>query len=180
MLIVRETSDLNSALQTVVKTHHLKSTPDNAKSLYRPFWLGKAIYTGQRRDRTIINGTVVFIADARVTGWAIIGAYQHRRIENVLDLRKHNVNFKVDEKEPEEGATVLEPLIEKEQLPSRANLLRGRRMLSRAMSMGKIKFDENIEYHLIYRPYWEIEFQRKNGEPDVAMVSRDEILVRGR
>ncbi len=180
MLIVRDTSDLNTALQTVVKIHHLKRVPEKAKSVYRPFWLGKAIYTGQRRDRTKIEGTIVFIADARITGWAIIGAYQHRRIEDVLDLTKHNVNFVVDEKEPEEGADVLEVMIEKEQLPSRAYLLRGRRMLSRAMSMGKIKFDENIEYHLVYRPYWEIEFQRKNGEADTAMISRDEILVRGR
>ena len=178
MLIVHETTDFDSALQTLKKTHRKEIVPTNMKEVYRPFWLGKALYRSQNRSKQPIDGTVVFLADARILNWRIIGAYQHQLIENVLDLREYQVDFVASEQEPVPGADVLEPMLNQMQLSTRTRLMSTRRLLARTLKLGKIEFEDDVEYHLIYRPYWEIEFRNRRGEPDVALISRDNLLVR--
>ena len=177
MLIVHETTDFDSALQSLKKTHRREIVPTSTKEVYRPFWLGKALYHAQNRSKEPIDGTVVFLADARILNWRVIGAYQHQ-IESVLDLREHQVDFVVSEQEPSPETEVYEPMLNQTQLSTRTRLMSTRRLLARTLKLGKIEFEDDVEYHLIYRPYWEIEFQTRRGEPDVALISRDNLLVR--
>lgn len=180
MLIVNATADLDSALQSVMKTHRLKKKPEHVRNLYRPFWLGKALYQAEDRNGQTVAGTVIFLADARILSWSVIGAYQHRDIQDVLDLREHQVNFTVSERSPEDAAEVLEPMLTQSELSTKSRLLAARRLLARALKLGRIVFDDEVEYWLIYRPYWEIEYETRRGETDVALVSQDDILVRRR
>ena len=178
MLIVHETTDFDSALQSLKKTHRREIVPTSIKEVYRPFWLGKALYHAQNRNKQPVDGTVVFLADARILNWRVIGAYQYRLAEGVLDLREHQVDFVVSDQEPHPDAEVFEPMLNQTQLSTRTRLMSTRRLLARTLKLGKIEFEDNVEYHLIYRPYWEIEFQNRRGEPDVALISRDNLLVR--
>ena len=178
MLIVHETTDLDSALQSLMKTHRLKTTPTKIKEVYRPFWLGKALYHAENRSKQPVDGTVVFLADARILNWRVIGAYQYQTIESVLDLREHQVNFVASEQEPAPDAEVYEPMLSQLQLSTRTRLMAARRLLARTLKLGKIEFEDEVEYHLIYRPYWEIEFQTRRGDTDYALISRDNLLVR--
>lgn len=180
MLIVRETTNLDTALQALMKTHHLKTVPTTCKSVYRPFWLGKVCYHAEKKKGVPVDGIVIFLADARILSWTVLGVYQHQNIPDVLDLREHHANFVAEERQPEQPSETLEPLLAKEELPTKSRLLSSRRLLARAMKLGKISFDDTVEYHLIYRPYWEIEFKTRRGETDVALVSRDDLLVRKR
>ena len=152
MLIVHETTDFDSALQALKKTHRKEISPTSVKEVYRPFWLGKALYHAQNRSKQPVDGTVVFLADARILNWRVIGAYQYQTIESVLDLREHQVNFVVSDQEPTPGAEVYEPLLNQSQLSSRTRLMSTRRLLARTLKLGKIEFEEEVEYHLIYRP----------------------------
>lgn len=180
MLIVDQTAELSAALQALMKTHRLKKEPACVRDVYRPFWLGKALYRAESRDRRMVDGTVIFLADARILSWSIIGAYQHQLVEDMLDLREHQVNFTVTEREPEDEAQVLEPLLTQDELSTKSRLLASRRLLARAMKLGRIVFSDDVEYRLIYRPYWEIEYETRRGGTDVALISRDDILVRKR
>ena len=180
MLIVDQTAERNAALQALMKTHRLKKEPSRVRDVYRPFWLGKALYRAETRDRQTGDGTLIFLADARILSWSIIGAYQHRMVSDMLDLRDHQVNFTVRERDPEESAEVLEPLLTQEELSTRSRLLASRRLLARSMKLGRIVFCDDVEYRLIYRPYWEIEYETRRGGTDVALVSRDDVLVRKR
>ena len=180
MLIVRKTAELDSALQSLVKTHHLKAVPTVYKSVYRPFWLGKVYYHAEKRGGIPVCGTVVFLADARILSWTVLGVYQHQDIADVLDLREHHANFVVEDRQPDQPSDILEPMLTQDELSTQSRLLSTRRLLARTMKLGKIFFDDTVEYHLIYRPYWEIEFETRRGELDVALVSRDDILVRKR
>lgn len=180
MLIVNQTAELNTALRALMKTHRLKKEPDRIRDVYRPFWLGKALYQAESRDRQMVNGTVIFLADARILSWSIIGAYRHQMVEDMLDLREHQVNFTVSQREPEDAAEVLEPLLTQEELSTKSRLLASRRLLARTLKLGRIVFNDEVEYRLIYRPYWEIEYETRRGGTDVALISRDDILVRKR
>lgn len=180
MLIIHETVALSSALQSLQKTHHLSDVPCDVKNVYRPFWLGKATYRAENRARCFVAGTIIFLADARVPSWSIVGAYQHQNIKNMLDLREYQVNFVADEHEPDIDAEILEPLLTQTDLPTSSKLLSARRLLARTMKLGKITFDDTVEYHLVYRPYWEVEFETRWGKTDVALISRDNLLVRKR
>ena len=166
MLIVKETTTREDAVRSVVRTHRLKQTPTQVKAVYRPFWLGRTDYQARERDGSPVSGTIVFLADARILHWSIIGVYK-RKIADALDLRDHQVNFVATETRPEEQAEV-------------AKLYSSRRFLARTLKLGKIEFAESIDYQLIHRPYWEIEFQNRRGQEDVALVSRDDILIRKR
>ncbi|WNX84498.1 hypothetical protein RWV98_18285 [Agathobaculum sp. NTUH-O15-33] len=179
MLIVKETTTREDAVRSVVRTHRLKQTPTQVKAVYRPFWLGRTDYQARERDGSPVSGTIVFLADARILHWSIIGVYK-RKIADALDLRDHQVNFVATETRPEEQAEVLEALLSSSELPSRAKLYSSRRFLARTLKLGKIEFAESIDYQLIHRPYWEIEFQNRRGQEDVALVSRDDILIRKR
>jgi hypothetical protein len=178
MLLVREATTPQAAIRTVMKTHRLETAPTEYRSVYRPFFLGKSLYTAEDRNRTPVEGTVISLADARIAQWAILGAYRHRRIEEPLDLRAFQVNFVAEEGEPEPGAEVLEPLMAQENLPTWSKLMLSRRLLARTLKLAKIRFDQQTQYHLVYRPYWEIQFQPRRGDPDVALVSRDDLLIR--
>lgn len=180
MLIVDQTAELSATLQALIKTHRLKKEPDCIRDVYRPFWLGKALYQAESRARQMVNGTVIFLADARILSWSILGVYQHQMVEDMLDLRKHQVNFTVSRREPEDAAEVLEPLLTQEELSTKSRLLASRRLLARALKLGRIVFSDEVEYQLIYRPYWEIEYETRRGGTDVALISRDDILVRKR
>lgn len=179
MLIVKETTTREDAVRSVMRTHRLKTTPTEVKSVYRPFWLGRAEYQARERDGSPVAGTIVFLADARILQWSIIGVYK-QKIASALDLRGHQVNFVAMEALPEQSAEVLEMLLDSSELPSRAKLYSSRRFLARTLKLGRIEFAENIDYHLVHRPYWEIEFENRRGQEDVALVSRDDILVRKR
>lgn len=178
MLIVHETANLDTALQSLMKTHRLKTVPDKIRDVYRPFWLGKVLYRGENRSREEVHGTVVFMADARILNWRIIGAYQHQNIENVLDLRDFQVDFVASEQTPPAEAEVLDPILSQSELSTSSRLHSTRRLLARTLKLGKIEFSNEIEYHLVYRPYWEVEFTKKRGGEDVALISRDTLLVR--
>jgi len=180
MLIVQASAELEPALRALMKTHRLRALPDTVREVYRPFWLGKALYQAENRSRQPVAGTVVFLADARIPAWSVIGAYQHQRIENVLDLRSYQVDFTAAEQAPPDGAEVLEPLLTQADLPTRARLLSARRLLARTMKLGRVRFDEDVEYHLIYRPYWEVEYRNRRGETDAALIGRDSLLIRKR
>lgn len=180
MLIVHAAAELEPALRSLMKTHHLKAVPDTIKEVYRPFWLGKVYYQAEDRGKQPVAGTVVFLADARILTWSIIGAYQHQAIESVLDLRSHQVDFVASEQAPPDGAEILEPLLTQAELSTKSRLLSSRRLLARTMKLGKVQFEDDVEYHLIYRPYWEVEFPNRRGDMDVALIGRDNILVRKR
>ncbi len=180
MLIVNEVITQDEALRITKKNNRLKELPTEAKEVYRPFWLGKIHFTGSKRNREKVNGTVVFLADARILQWSILGAYQHRKIENVYDLRPFSVNLLVENREPGRDAKVLEPTLTKEDIPTQSKLMRARRTIGRALKMSQIHYENHIEYHLIYRPYWEVHFVNNRKNADVALVSRDDILIRSR
>ena len=146
MLIVHETTDLDSALQSLMKTHRLKTVPTNIKEVYRPFWLGKALYHAENRRKEPVDGTVVFLADARILNWRVIGAYQYQTIDSVLDLREHQVNFVVSEQEPTPDAEVYEPMLSQLQLSTHTRLMSTRRLLARTLKLGKVEFEDEVEY----------------------------------
>lgn len=179
MLIVQETTSQADAIKAVVRTHHLRTPPSEVKSVYRPFWLGSSNYQALERNGSPVQGTIVFLADARIRQWSIIGAYKHP-IADLFDLRANQVNFSVTEVCPEEAADVLEASIDYSEVPSRARLYSSRRFLARVLKINRIRFSESMEYHLIHRPYWEIAFTNWRGEQDFALMSRDDILVRKR
>lgn len=179
MLIVQKTADLETALSSLMKTLRLKERPEKIQQAYRAFWLGKAYYHAEDRKHNPIDGTVVFLADARVSSWTVLGVYQHQDIDNVLDMRDFHVNFWVEEQEPEPDAEIMEPIITENQLNTKSRLLSARRLLARTMKLGKVEFSDDVEYHLIYRPYWDIEFKVRKGT-DTALISQDDVLVRKR
>lgn len=180
MLIIRETVALGSALESLQRAGRLRAAPRAINPVYRPFWLGKATYRAEDGAHQPVAGTLVFLADARVPCWNVVGAYRHQAIANVLDLRAHQVDFLACEGEPEDGARVLEPLLTQAELSTSSRLLSARRLLARTLKLGRVRFDDAVEYHLVYRPYWEIEFETRRGGSDVALVSRDNLLVRKR
>jgi hypothetical protein len=102
-------------------------------------------------------------------------------MEDPLDLREHGLNFRIVRLDPKAGSLVLEPLRESGETGALFKLGYLVKTMRRAMRIGSIRFEPEVAYSLIYRPYWEISFMPRSGrEMEEALICMDEVLLTGK
>jgi hypothetical protein len=165
-----------------MRIHKLRALPEDAgmRRVYRPFWYAVAGFTGESAKGVTVTGNVVCLGDARISRFGTIGAYPYR-LDDPFDLREHGLNFRIVRVKPEEGSRVLKPLKESGELGTLLKLRYLVKTIRRTMRTGRIRFDPEVAYSLVYRPYWEVSFTPRSGkEAQEALICTDELLLTGK
>jgi hypothetical protein len=180
ILVSEETHTREYAIACVQRIHKLLVPPDRVRRVYRPFWYALVSFTAKSVRGAVVNGNVVCLADARISRFGTVGAYPYR-LEDPFDLREHGLNFRIVQLESEAGSQVLEPLRESGETGTLFKLRYLVKTMRRTMRIGSIRFEPEVAYSLIYRPYWEVGFIPRSGkEMEEALICMDEVLLTGK
>jgi hypothetical protein len=181
ILVSAGTRSRDYALECVQRIHNLKRLDVvKMRRVYRPFWYGVVRYSARTGKAQAQEGHVICLGDARMSRFGTIGAYPYR-LENPFDLREHGVNFMIVPAEPEADSEVLEPTRESGDVGTLFKLQYLVKSMRKNMRISNIRFDQDVEYHLIYRPYWEVTFMSRSGkEEQESLICVDEVLLTGK